>query len=217
MSLERFKADVTPETVIAALNRDGAVIIESLANDVTIDRVVDEFRPEFDRVGTAVQNDFNGYTTLRIASVLGFSPTSADLIGHPLVLEVADSILLPNCVNYRIGSTSGIEIHPGEAQQVLHRDDSMYPLRVPGVEWQFSALWALDDFTIENGATHVVPQSHLQIDSEIVPVSEEIAPATEESVQASMHASGWYRTYSPVVHAVSSYQFSHNFLSLWSM
>lgn len=186
MSLERFEADVAPEIVVAALNRDGAVIIESLVDDMTIDRVVGEYRPEFDRVGKAVQNDFNGYTTLRIASVLGFSPTSADLIGHPLVLAVADSLLLPNCINYRIGSNSGIEIHPGEAQQVLHRDDTIYPVRIPGIEWQFSALWALDDFTVENGATHVVPQSHLQPDSEIIPVSEEVAPATEDSVQASM-------------------------------
>lgn len=179
MDLERFEADVTSETVVAGLNRDGAVIIESLVDDVTIDRVVGEFRPEFDRVGKAVQNDFNGYTTLRIASVLGFSPASAGLIAHPLVLEIADSLLLPSCINYRIGSNSGIEIHPGEAQQVLHRDDTIYPVRVPGTEWQFSALWALDDFTVENGATHVVPKSHQLVDPDIV-------PTTEESVQATM-------------------------------
>ena len=95
------------------------------------------------------------------------------------MLAVADRILLPNCINYRIGSNSGIEIYPGEARQVLHRDDSIYPLRMPDVEWQFSALWALDDFTIENGATHVVPQSHQMVDPTIV-------PASEESVQASM-------------------------------
>ncbi len=179
MSLERFDADVTPDALVAALNRDGAVIVESLADDAAVDRVVDEFRPEFDRVGTAVQNDFNGYTTLRIASVLGFSPASADLIAHRLVLAIADSLLLPRCINYRIGSTSGIEIHPGEKQQVLHRDDSIYPLRVPGTEWQFSALWALDDFTLENGATHVVPNSHNLFDPDST-------PAPEESVQAPM-------------------------------
>jgi ectoine hydroxylase-related dioxygenase (phytanoyl-CoA dioxygenase family) len=179
MCLERLEADVLPDTVVAALNRDGAVIIESIVGDATIDRIVDEFRPEFDRVGTAVQNDFNGYSTLRIASVLGCSPSSADLIAHPLVLAIADSILLPSCFSYRIGSNSGIEIHPGEARQVLHRDDTIYPLRMPGVEWQFSALWALDDFTIENGATHVVPNSHQLIDPSIV-------PASEDSVQAAM-------------------------------
>lgn len=179
MSLERFAANVTPEAVTAALKRDGAAIVESLVNADTINRVVAELRPEFDRVGTTTQSDFNGYSTLRIDSVLAYSPTSADLIGHPLVLAVADAILLPNCINYRIGSNTGIEIHPGETQQVLHRDDSIYPLRVPGVEWQFSALWALDEFTNENGATHVVPGSYRQIDLDFV-------PAREESVQAPM-------------------------------
>ncbi len=179
MSLERFAAKVTPEDVTAALKRDGAAIVESLVDADTIDRVVSKLRPEFDRVGTTTQSDFNGYSTLRIDSVLAYSPTSADLIGNPLVLKVADAILLSNCINYRIGSNTGIEIHLGETQQVLHRDDSIYPLRVPGVEWQFSALWALDEFTIENGATHLVPLSHRQFDPEFV-------PAPEESVQASM-------------------------------
>jgi len=29
------------------------------------------------------------------------------------------------------------------------------------MEWQISTNWAVDDFTEENGATHVVPGSHL--------------------------------------------------------
>ena len=179
MSLERFAAKVTPEDVTAALQRDGGVIIESLADADTIDRVVSELRPEFDRVGKNTQSDFNGYSTLRVDSPLAYSPTSAELIGNPLVLKVADEILLANCINYRIGSNTGIEIHLGESQQVLHRDDSIYPLRVPGVEWQFSAMWALNEFTIENGATHVVPSSHRQFDPDFV-------PAREDSVQAAM-------------------------------
>ena len=33
-------------------------------------------------------------------------------------------------------------------------------MHIPGVEWQISALWALDDFTIKNGATRLVLGSH---------------------------------------------------------
>jgi ectoine hydroxylase-related dioxygenase (phytanoyl-CoA dioxygenase family) len=32
-------------------------------------------------------------------------------------------------------------------------------MRIPGVEFQIAAMWALDDFTIENGATRVVSGS----------------------------------------------------------
>ena len=75
-------------------------------------------------------------------------------------MSVIDEVLLPFCENYRIGSTTGIEILPGESAQVLHRDDSIYPMRMPGMEWQVGVMWALTDFTVENGATQVVPGSH---------------------------------------------------------
>ena len=45
---------------------------------------------------------------------------------------------------------------------MLHHDDDFYPIRIPNVEFQISAMWALDDFTLENGATQVVPGSHLE-------------------------------------------------------
>ncbi|MDG1857752.1 MAG: phytanoyl-CoA dioxygenase family protein, partial [Emcibacteraceae bacterium] len=76
------------------------------------------------------------------------------------VMEVADGVLKPNCASYRIGSSVAIEIHPAEADQVLHRDDEIYPIRMPGMEMQIAAMWALDEFTEENGATRVVPGSH---------------------------------------------------------
>jgi len=158
MSLERFSPDAAPERINAALMRDGATIVEALLDPETTARIVDELRPEFERVGTTTQNDFNGYSTLRVNSILVKAPSSVAAIAHPLVMAAADKVLLPSCINYRIGSTTGIEIFPGESQQMLHRDDAIYPLRVPGVEWQISALWALDDFTEENGATHLIPR-----------------------------------------------------------
>ena len=77
-------------------------------------------------------------------------------------MEVADAILLRHCKNYRIGSCTAIEIHPGEKAQSLHRDDDFYPIQIPGVEFQISAMWAMDDFTVENGGTLLLPGSHLK-------------------------------------------------------
>lgn len=160
MAVRSFARDTETAALVAALEQDGAIIVRELADHALVDRVAAEFRPVLDERGTLSQNDFNGYKTLRIGSVLAFSPASAALIGHARVLEVIDPFLLRHCLGYRIGSTTAIEIHPGEAAQVLHRDDDIYPMRVPGVEWQADVMWALDDFTEENGATRVILGSH---------------------------------------------------------
>jgi ectoine hydroxylase-related dioxygenase (phytanoyl-CoA dioxygenase family) len=160
MHLPVFENDVAGDAVIGALRRTGAAVIKNVLDTDIVDACAAEMRQEFDSRGRLQENDFNGYRTLRISSVLGYAPSTAQMIGHPLVLAVADEILKPHCMAYRIGSTTGIEILPGEDDQVLHQDDSIYPLRIPGVEFQIGVMWALNDFTEENGGTRVVLGSH---------------------------------------------------------
>ncbi len=162
MPLEYFDPDVDSANVVKALKRDGAAIIRQQASTETVDTVLGELREQFDTQGRNDENDFNGYKTLRAGGILAWSPTSAELVAHPRVLEVCDAILLEHCLNYRIGSLTAIEILPGEKAQNLHTDDGIYPLRIPGMQLQVSAMWALQDFTEENGATRVVPGSHLE-------------------------------------------------------
>jgi ectoine hydroxylase-related dioxygenase (phytanoyl-CoA dioxygenase family) len=178
VTLKTFEASTALPELIAALRQDGAVILRELISRELADAVAAELRPHFDRIGTAAQNDFNGYKTLRISSILKRSRRSADLIAHPRILEIADAILLAHCINYRIGSCTGIEIWPGEAPQRLHRDDGIYPIRMPGIEWQIAVNWALDDFTAENGGTHVILGSHNW--------KEPRMPLPEDTVQAVM-------------------------------
>ena len=160
MPLEYFERDAATADIIKAIRRDGAAIVNNQVDADVTDAVRAELRSEFDKCGKFDESDFNGYTTLRISRILNVSPTSADLVAHPRVIEVADAILLDHCKNYRIGSLTGIEIYPGETDQFLHVDDGIYPLRIPGVQFQVSAMWALDDFTEENGATRVALGSH---------------------------------------------------------
>lgn len=160
MTLKTFDRSSALPDLIAALRQDGAIILREQVSRELADAVAAELRPSFDRIGTAAQSDFNGYKTLRISSILKRSRRSAELIADPRILEIADAILLPHCINYRIGSCTGIEIWPDETPQRLHRDDGIYPIRMPGIEWQISVNWALDDFTLENGGTHVIPGSH---------------------------------------------------------
>ena len=160
LTIETFERNPDPIQAAAALRRDGTIMINAQAEADTVKNVESELRAFFDSEGRYTESDFNGYDTLRVSAILAKSRTAADLIADPGTLKVIDEVLLEFCSSYQIGSTTGIEIFPGEQHQVLHRDDSMYPLQVLGVELQVSIMWALTDFTVENGTTRVVPGSH---------------------------------------------------------
>lgn len=155
-----FPPDSPAAPVLSALAESGYAIVERLLPPEVCSAVKREFRTHLDREGELEQGDFNGFATLRISGVIAKSTAVLPLLDHPLVIAAADCFLLPNCLNYRFGSLTGIEIWPGENEQRLHRDQGCYWKRIEGLEFQVSALWAFDDFTAENGATRVVPGSH---------------------------------------------------------
>ena len=161
MPIARFETTVEADAIVAAMQRDGAAIVTGLAAPELVDTIRAELRPHLDARGLETESDFNGSRTLRVySSLLGLAPAAADLVDHDLVIAVANEVLLPHCATYQVGSLTGIEILPGESAQALHRDDSLYPIEVSGLELQIGVMWALDDFTEENGATRVVPKSH---------------------------------------------------------
>lgn len=157
--LQTYHRDTSSERIALELIKTGGVIVADQAEHELIDQVSADLKPHFAGTGHEFQNDFNGYKTQRLSAILALSRAAAELIAHPRALEIADAVLLPHCSNYRLGSATGIEILPGEGEQVLHRDDDLYPIPIPGVEFQIGVMWALDDFTLENGATRVVPGS----------------------------------------------------------
>ena len=162
MSIQYFDPDSNSESIVEALQQDGAAIISKQVPDNLADRVMTELRESFDEIGRYDESDFNGYKTLRVSSILAISPSSAELVAHQRVIDVADAILLKHCATYQIGSLTGVEILPDETDQWLHTDDSIYPIKIPGIELQISALWALNDFTEANGATRLILGSHQQ-------------------------------------------------------
>jgi hypothetical protein len=160
MLLRSLDPQAPAEGVVDVLRRDGGVIVRDLAPSGLIDACAAELRPALDEFDASQRTDFSGPKTLRCGGVLRYAPGCAALIAHPTVLAVADAVLLPSCADYQIGSTTGIEILPGESEQQLHRDDTSYPIQVAGLELQIGVMWAFNDFTADNGATRVVPGSH---------------------------------------------------------
>ena len=161
MALTCLERTVDTGTVVEALRRDGAVAVTDLAESGLVDTIVAELRPRLDASGLNSSSDFDGSRTLRTAtSLISTAPSAASLVDHDMVVGVADAILLPHCATYQVGSLTAIEILPGEAAQALHRDDSLYPIENAGMELQIGVMWALNDFTAENGGTRVVLGSH---------------------------------------------------------
>ena len=92
--LKTFDKNTPSEDVIRVLLEEGALIVANQADVVLVNKVSAELRPHFDEQGAKFQNDFNGYSTLRVAGVLGYSRTAAELMAHKRVMEVADAALI---------------------------------------------------------------------------------------------------------------------------
>ena len=159
--LRIFEEKPSTDVLVDVLEEDGAAVIHDMAEHDLLDQIERELRQHLEENRYDFKTEFNGQNTLRVATILAVSRSTAELVAHPLVLEVADAILGPYCDNYRLISSDAIEIHPGETAQILHPDeDDLYPIINPEVEYQISAMWALSDFTRENGATQLVLKSH---------------------------------------------------------
>jgi hypothetical protein len=142
-------------SLLASVNERGYVIIPELVPRETMAAIKDEARPFLAFDG---RNEFEGHQTRRIYSVIEKTLACNPLVEHPLILSLLDRVLRPN---YLLSQLQVIDIHPGEVAQPLHHDDGFYPLARPRPAISAATIWAIDDFTAENGATLVLPMSHL--------------------------------------------------------
>jgi ectoine hydroxylase-related dioxygenase (phytanoyl-CoA dioxygenase family) len=104
----------------------------------------------------AGRNDFEGFSTRRVYSLLAKTRALDGIAAHPMLLALCDDVL----GHHQLSATVAIQIGPGETAQGLHFDDGLYPLPRPHDEVMISTMWAFDDFVEENGATVMVPGSH---------------------------------------------------------
>jgi ectoine hydroxylase-related dioxygenase (phytanoyl-CoA dioxygenase family) len=103
------------------------------------------------------QNAFLGRATRRIFNLLARDPAFREVPVFDRTLPVVERLLDAECL---LSSLTAIEMGPGQARQPLHCDDGSHGLPRPGPTSIVVAIWALTDFTRENGGTHLVPGSH---------------------------------------------------------
>lgn len=156
--LQHLSADAAAEDIVTVLQQDGAAIIDELISPAFIA----ELRAETDPFMEATDNgfdDFTGFQTTRTGGLLGRSAKCRELIAHGSILAPCEQFLAPYCERVQLHLSQIIRIRPGETAQMIHRDRWAWGKHLAHIEPQFNTIWALTDFTRDNGATQVVPGS----------------------------------------------------------
>ncbi len=149
------RVDFEPEALLAALADHGVAVCEGVLDAARVAAIRQELGEVLETTPTG-RNDFEGYGTKRIYRLFAKTRAFDDLAIDPVLLGVMDGLL----GHAQLSAPTGILIGAGEPAQILHRDDSIYPLPQPHGEVVLNTMWAFDDFTPDNGATCFVPGSH---------------------------------------------------------
>jgi hypothetical protein len=160
MPIAHLPADSDPNEVAATIAADGAVIVDALAAEELLDAIADELGPCLAATPTG-PDAFSGTKTRRTGALVARSPSSRQLVMHPLALGTTASVLA-HATNFQLHLTQAIAIGAGQEAQPIHRDQwafDFFPFP-KGYEVQCNTIWALTDFTEANGATRVVVGSN---------------------------------------------------------
>ena len=143
----------------ARVRRDGFTIVDNAIEPDLIAALGEALtRLERDLDARPATNAFEGHNTVRIYNLLAHGAPFARVPVHPAVLPIVEGVLDAGCL---ISSLSSIAIGPGETAQPIHADDQVIPIDKPHAPLVCNSMWALTDFTAANGATRLVPGSHL--------------------------------------------------------
>jgi hypothetical protein len=160
MSITHLPASASADEISAVLGEDGVVVVDRIVRPEIMDEVAQELRP-FTEATPLGADEFSGRRTRRTGGLIARSPKCRELVMHPTVLGGVGK-MLGHATSFQLHLTQIISIGPGEPAQTIHRDQwafDFFPFP-RGYEVQCNTIWAMTDFTAENGATRVIPCSN---------------------------------------------------------
>ncbi len=150
-------ADVVP--LLEQYRRDGFVVLEDVLSAPELAKLQAETRRILDTGAALGDNSFYGTKTKRAYSMLAKTRSFDPVLVEPRLVGLVNALFHPNPL---LGGIQLIEIFPGEAAQKLHFDTQFLNSAERGdAESLVNFILAIDDFTLHNGATVVIPGSHV--------------------------------------------------------
>ena len=186
MSIPQYPSDAPVDEIAASLGEAGCVVVTDLMDPALRQSIKDELAPHMAAARVIDDDDpeqFYPGRTRRISALVTRSPSITNqLIAHPISRQMCDAHLLPNGeFGYQLHVSAALEVGPGAREQILHREeDSFTFFPEPRPNLIVASMWAVSDFRADNGATLLVPGSHLW------PVERE--PGPDEIFNAEMPA-----------------------------
>ncbi len=179
------------EEHVSRIDECGYTIVEHAIEPDLIAALSDELiRLEHELGIVPADNVFEGARTTRIYNLLAHGPSFERVPVHPAILPIVEGVLDPGLL---VSSLSSIAIGPGESPQPIHADDQVIPLPKPHPPTVCNTMWALTDFTEANGATRIIPGTHLAPDSPDLTKKYDSVPAEMERGSVLVwHGSLWH-------------------------
>ena len=201
--------DIDGDALASRLLADGYVIAPALLDPASIDRLCAELDPYFSAASFG-RGMFYGAETKRFGAVLKRSREAQEIVMHPSVLHVVERVIGAWCQCLQLNLTQAIEIHPGAPVQAPHRDQDMWAGPKGAMQYMVNVMWALDDFTDENGATRVWPKSHLGPQDGMLPDEDAVSAVMPRGsalffLGSTLHSGGANRSAKPRRGLIMSY------------
>lgn len=163
--LRHLPRNTPPQNIWDAIDQHGGVIVDDFLSPELLEQLRADVMPAVAKHHSGAESGhdfwkrFHGATTKRITGLADMSPAWGELLCDPLYKGMADHYLGED--NYYLNTGQLICIGPGESPQLLHRDELNWPEAAgQDREITITAIFALTDFTEENGATVIAPGSN---------------------------------------------------------
>ena len=141
---------------VAEIREQGYAVIEDFMTPAQLDACTTGLKV-IEAASGFGEEGFSGTHTKRASNLLGKTRAFDDTVTDKRLLQIVEGVLGPA---YQISIVALIKIFPGETPQPLHQDDVLWPMPRPHPPFVCNAMFAIDDFTADNGGTNLVPYSH---------------------------------------------------------